>query len=425
MPRDENTGTSRRRPAPDARSWPALVVLAAWTAATAAAPAPVAPATPAAAGRPHVIGWTAGATPAAPPGFRVRAFARGLDAPRNLLVLPNGDVLVVESHDADASGGRPAANRITLLRDADGDGTADLQTVLVDGLDRPYGIALRRDRLYVANSGGVVACPFFVGQTRITGSCKPLLELPSDPHDPQPRRNLVLSPDEATLYVAVGGGADGEHAADDAWRGTILAVRPDGKNPAVHASGLANPVGMAFEPSGGRLWTTVCERDGLGDELPPDFMTAVRPGAFYGWPWAYFGTHEDPRRAGARPDRVAKAVTPDLALGAHVAPLGLAFYRRDAFPAEWRSGAYVALHGSVNRSTLAGYEVRFVPFAGGRPTGAPRTFLGGFVADVAAGEVHGRPAAVAVAKDGALLVADDAGNTVWYVSPPGTDAPTR
>lgn len=400
-------------------------------------PAPTLPApyaTPVGAKPADVVGWPSGVTPKAPAGFRVRAFARGLDNPRNLLVLPNGDVLVAESRSqlpkarlatlpADEQAklklpGVASANRITLLRDTDRDGVPDLQTVLIDGLSQPYGMAIRRDRLYVANTDGVVSCPFFVGQTKIQGACKSILELPADGYNNHWTRNVVISPDETTLYVSVGSGTNVDQEKldeKDPRRAAILSAKTDGSGMKVYASGLRNPVGLAFEPTTNRLWTAVNERDGLGDDLPPDYLTSVKPGAFYGWPYAYWGPNEDPRKKGERPDLVAKAIAPDVALGTHVAPLGFTFYRRDAFPQDYRGGAFVALHGSWNHTKLVGYSVAFVPFAKGRPAAPPREFLTGFVKDAATGAVYGRPASVATTREGALLVADDAGNTVWIV----------
>jgi glucose/arabinose dehydrogenase len=376
-------------------------------------------ATPPAAKIARIVGWPAGATPQAPLNFRVTAFARGLNHPRSLLVLPNGDVLVAEARGAyPPSPGRPSANRVTLLRDG-GQGVADRQFALIDGLVRPYGLALRRDRLYVGASDAVYACPFLVGQTRLHGECHVLFALPDDDGRGHWTRNLALSPDETALYVAVGSRTNvDEERLDEKVpeRAAILVATPAGKGLRLYASGLRNPVGLAFEPASGRLWTAVNERDGLGDELVPDFLTSVRDGAFYGWPYAYFGAHEDPRRRGERPDLVARAVAPDLALDAHVAPLGLAFYGRAQFPKAYRGGAFVALHGSWNRSSFAGYKVVYVPFADGRPAGPAEDFLTGFIKDGEAGEVYGRPAGIAVASDGSLLVADDAGDTIWRVA---------
>jgi glucose/arabinose dehydrogenase len=397
----------------------AVALLLAATARGAAEPLPEPFATPPAAKIAKVVGWPGDAAPRAPQNFRVGAFARGLDHPRSLLVLPNGDVLVAESRGAyPPSPGRPSANRVILLRDTDGRGAAGQEFVLFDGARRPYGLALRRDRLYVAGSDAVYACPFLVGQTRLHGECKTLLELPDDDGRGHWTRNLAFSPDETQLYIAVGShtNVDEEHVDEKVpERAAILVVRPDGKGRRIYASGLRNPVGLAFEPVSGRLWAAVNERDYLGDELVPDFLTGVRDGAFYGWPYAYFGTHEDPRRRGERPDLVARAVVPDYALPAHVAPLGLAFYTRAQFPKAYRGGAFVALHGSWNRSSFAGYKVVFVPFDDGRPAGPPQDFLTGFIKDEATSEVYGRPAAVAVAGDGSLLVADDAGDAIWRV----------
>ncbi|MFO0334039.1 MAG: PQQ-dependent sugar dehydrogenase [Pseudomonadota bacterium] len=415
---------------------PAGVGAAASAAATRTGPTPpVLPApfaTPSATKFSKVVGWPEGVTPQAPAGFAVKAFARGLDNPRNLLVLPNGDVLVAESRTVRSPernsqlppevrarlDTRPSANRITLLRDTDRDGVADVRTVLLEGLNQPFGMAVRRDRLYVANTDAVISCPFFVGTAHVKGGCRPLFDLPAGGYENHWTRNLAFSADEAQLFVAVGSATNvDEERIDgkDPRRAAILAARPDGKDVQVFASGLRNPVGLAIEPVTGRLWTTVNERDGLGDDLVPDFMTAVRRGAFYGWPYSDFGVHEDPRRKGERPDLVAKAVVPDFAFDAHTASLGLAFYRRDTFPKRYRGGAFVAQRGSWNRSGFAGYRVVFVPFANGRPSGDEEDFLTGFVKDAQAGEVYGRPAGVAAGKDGALLVADDAGDTVWHV----------
>jgi glucose/arabinose dehydrogenase len=392
--------------------------------ATGAAGAPAAPelpapyAAPAAVKPPRVIGWPQGTAPQAPPNFRVTAYARGLDNPRSLLVLPNGDVLVAESRGA-AGETRPSANRITLLRDTDGSGVADKQFMLLDGLDRPYGLALRRDRLYVGDTDAVLSCPFLVGQTRLHGECRTLFALPSAGGRDHWTRNLAFNPDETRLYVSVGSSSNvDEDRVDvkDPMRAAILVAQPDGRELRVYASGLRNPVGLAFEPVTGRLFTTVNERDLLGDELVPDYLTHVEDGAFYGWPYAYFGAHEDPRKKGERTDLVARAIVPDLALEAHGAPLGLVFYGRENFPRSYRGGAFIALHGSWNRSSFAGYKVVQVPFSNGRIAGSPQDFLTGFIADPDKSEVYGRPAGLAVATDGALLVADDAGNTIWRVT---------
>ncbi len=394
-----------------------LGVAAAQGAPPVALPEPYA--TPSSAKIAKPVGWPADAAPHAPQNFRVAAYARGLNHPRSLLVLPNGDVLVAEARGAyPPSPGRPSANRVTLLRDSTGAGVADQQFALIEDVVRPYGLALRRDRLYVAGSDAVYSCPFLVGQTRLHGECRAIVALPDDDGHGHWTRNLAFSPDESALYIAVGSrtNVDEEHVDDKVpERAAILVAKPNGQGLHVYANGLRNPVGLAFEPASGRLWTAVNERDHLGDELVPDYLTSVREGAFYGWPYAYFGAHEDPRKKGEHPELVARAVVPDYALDSHVAPLGLAFYGRAQFPKNYRGGAFVALHGSWNRSSFVGYKVVFVPFANGRPAGPAEDFLGGFVKDADASEVYGRPAGVAVATDGSLLVADDDGDTVWRV----------
>ena len=378
-------------------------------------PAPYA--TPSASKVPRVVGWPANKTPTAPPGFVVNAYAQDLDNPRWLLVLPNGDVLVAEPR---RSGSADVANRVTLLRDADGDGTAEQRFTLIEGLDRPFGMLLRRDRLYVASTDAVWSYSFLVGQTRVNAPPRKLFDLPAGARNNHWTRNLATDPDEKRLYVAVGSATNVDEERIDEkqpHRAAILSARWDGSDLGVFASGLRNPVGMAFEPASGKLWTVVNERDMLGDDLVPDYLTEVRKGAFYGWPYSYFGKHEDPRKQGERPDLVARAVVPDLALGAHTAPLGLAFYQARAFPGRFQGGAFIGQHGSWNRSQFAGYRVVFVPFEDGRPSGPMQDFLTGFIKDEAASEVYGRPVGVAVARDGSLLVADDAGKTIWRVAP--------
>ena len=377
-------------------------------------------ATPSAVRVARVVGWPAGVTPRAPPNFRVEAYARGLDNPRSLLVLPNGDVVVAEARGASPPGAkRPSADRVVLLRASAGSSVADQQFVLVDGIHLPFGLALRRDRLYIGAADAVHACPFLVGRTRLAGPCRTIVDLPDDDGGGHWTRSLAFSPDESQLYIGVGSrtNADEEHLdAKVPERAAILTARLDGKGHRIYASGLRNPAGLAIEPASGVLWATVSERDLLGDELVPDFLTSVRDGAFYGWPYSYFGAHEDPRKRGERPDLVARAAVPDFALDSHVAPLGLAFYGRDRFPPSHRGAAFIALHGSWNHSTLVGYKVVFVPFANGRPAGPAEDFLTGFIKDADANEVYGRPAGVAVTTDGALLVADDGGDTIWRVT---------
>lgn len=386
----------------------------------------------------RVIGWPEGRTPRAPEGFGVSLFAADLDHPRWIYVLPNGDVLVAESNtEPEGLGGGnlpeelvqglkearivgPSADRITLLRDADGDGLPEARETFLEGLNQPFGMLLLGDSFYVANTDALLRFPYREGQTGIEAEGEQILDLPAGGYNNHWTRNVVASPDGSKLYVSVGSATNvDEEGIDvrDPRRAAILEVNPDGSAMRVHASGLRNPNGMDWEPTTSRLWTVVNERDELGDDLVPDYLTSVREGAFYGWPYAYWGPNPDPRKADERPDLVAKAVAPDYALGAHTASLGLVFYDADAFPERYRGGAFVGEHGSWNRSRLAGYKVVFVPFRDGAPSGPPEDFLTGFVADPAAPEVYGRPVGVAVLPDGSLLVADDAADRIWRVSP--------
>ena len=373
-------------------------------------------ATPSGEKRSQVIGWPAGRTPNAPRGFRVTAFAEGLASPRQLYVLPNGDVLVAESSRGGGASGQ-AASRVTLLRDADKDGKPEVREVFLSGLNRPFGMLLVGNRFYVGNTDGIAMYPYQAGQTQIQAAGEKILDLPAGGHY---TRNLLASGDGKKIYVAVGSGSNvDEDGADakDPRRAAILEMNPDGSGMRVFAGGLRNPVGLALQPGTNAVWVVVNERDRLGDDLVPDYLTSVREGAFYGWPYSYYGQNEDPRKKGQRPDLVAKAIPPDYALGAHVAALGLVFYRGNgnSFPQQYRNGAFVSLHGSWNRSRFAGYKVVFVPFQNNKPSGDPQDFLTGFIADDAQSTVYGRPVGLAVAADGALLLADDGGNVVWRV----------
>ena len=397
--------------------------------------------------------WPEGRTPVAPPGFRVSLYADGFQRPRWLHVLPNGDVLVAESANAGsardtlmppeqlaarwASGNRGhSANRIMLLRDADRDGRAERVTPLLWGLNQPLGMLYLDGWLYVANTDQLVRYPFRPGDTAITAPPRPVLDLPAGGYNNHWTRNVVAGADGRKLYVTAGSATNVDTEGIDARdprRAAILEVSPDGSGMRVFASGLRNPVGMDRAPGTGTLWTVVNERDGLGDDLVPDYLTSVRDGAFYGWPYAYWGRNEEPRQRGKRPDLVARSIAPDFALGAHTASLGLSFYRGTAFPTRYRGGAFVGQRGSWNRSALAGYRVLFVPFSDGRPSGPAELFLGGFIADSAAREVYGRPVGVAELPDGSLLVVDDPSNRIWRVAHAGgaggghgaTTAPAR
>lgn len=381
----------------------------------------------------RIVGWPAGATPKAPPGFKVTKFAGGLESPRWLLVLPNGDVLAAESttnakpgaeNDPKGAGqirsgsAGKSADRITLLRDADRDGVAELRATVLEKLNQPFGMAYLDGQLYVANTDGIVRYRFSPGATRITTEPEKILELPAGGYNNHWTRNLLPNRDGSKLYVSVGSGSNvAEHGLDnETRRANILEINPDGSGERVVASGLRNPVGMSLEPSTGQLWTAVNERDMLGDDLVPDYITSVKDGAFYGWPFSYWGGNPDPRLKGQGADLVAKAIAPDYALGSHTASLGLAFYDADAFGAEYKGGAFVAQRGSWNRSELTGYKVIFVPFRDGKPSGAARDFLTGFLADEKDGAAHGRPVGAFADGRGGLLVTDDAGNSVWHVS---------
>jgi glucose/arabinose dehydrogenase len=386
-------------------------------------------------------GWPAGAKPAPAAGLAVNAYATGLDHPRWLHVLPNGDVLVAETNapprpedgtgikglvyrqlQKRAGAGGPSANRVTLLRDADGDGVAETRTVLLEGLNSPFGMALIGHDLYVANTDVVVRFPYREGQTRIDQPAAKVADLPAGPLNHHWTKGLVASRDGARLYVSVGSNSNvGENGLDkEERRAAILEIDPAGGQSRVLASGLRNPVGMALEPQTGALWAVVNERDELGSDLVPDYLTSVKDGAFYGWPFSYWGQHVDIRVKPQNPELVAKAVVPDYALGNHVAPLGLTFAQDNRLPAQYRNGAFIGEHGSWNRNPRSGYKVVFVPFAGGRPDGKPSDVLTGFVND--AGEALGRPVGVAIDKSGALLVADDVGNAIWRVAPAAPQA---
>jgi glucose/arabinose dehydrogenase len=382
-------------------------------------------------------GWPRDAKPNAAGDLAVNAFASELDHPRSLFVLPNGDVLVAETNAPPKSGGIggvrgfffkiaqkqagagvPSANRITLLRDADGDGVAETRSVFLKDLTSPFGMALVGQYLYVANTDAIVRFPYQEGQREITEAGIKVAELPAGELNHHWTKDLVASRDGTKLYVTVGSNSDhGENGIDkEERRAAILEVNLADGQTRVFASGLRNPNGPRWEPQTGVLWTVVNERDELGNDLVPDYLTSVKDDAFYGWPYSYFGQHVDSRVKEQRPDLVAKAVVPDYALGSHVAPLGLAFSEGTLLPERYRSGAFVGMHGSWNRTPRSGYKVVFVPFADGKPSGTPIDVLTGFVNDDD-GTARGRPVGVAIDKAGALLVADDVGNVIWRVTP--------
>ena len=381
-------------------------------------------------------GWPQGVVPKPAPGLAVGAFAGGFMHPRWIYVLPNGDVLVAETNAPPKPDGAkdikgwvmkkvmtragaavPSANRITLLRDADANGQAELRTEFLKGLNSPFGMALVGQTLYVANADGIVSFPYQSGATAISAAPTPVAPLPGGPLNHHWTKNIIASKDGAKLYATVGSNSNvAENGMDqEVNRAAILEIDLASKATRLFASGLRNPNGMGWQPQSGALWTVVNERDELGSDLVPDYLTSVRDGGFYGWPYSYYGNHVDARVKPARPDLVAKAIVPDYALGNHVAPLGMAFYEGTLFPPDYAGGAFVGQHGSWNRTPLSGYNVVFVPFANGKPNGKPIEILSGFVN--ADGDAYGRPVGVAVDKAGALLVADDVGNVIWRVTP--------
>jgi len=378
-------------------------------------------------------GWPAGRMPVPAPGLGVNVFASGLDHPRWLYALPNGDVLVAEtaSPGTDKTGrgikgffmkmfmkkagsAVPSANRITLLRDADGDGMAELKTPLVTGLYSPFGMAVVGNELFVANANALVAFPFRLGDTRITAPPRKVADLPAG-YNHHWTKSLVASPDGRWLFVGVGSNSNiGENGmAMEQGRAAIWRFDPRTGAGGVFAEGLRNPVGIAFNPWSGALWAAVNERDELGSDLVPDYITSVREGGFYGWPYSYYGQHIDVRPKPPRPDLVARAIKPDYAMGPHVAALGLTFSTGQRLGPAFARGAFVGEHGSWNRNPPSGYKVVFVPFAGAQPSGMPIDVLTGFMTG---GKALGRPVGVQIGRDGSLLVADDVGDTVWRVS---------
>jgi glucose/arabinose dehydrogenase len=380
-----------------------------------------------------VIGWPAGKMPVAPAGFRVNLFADSLRNPRNMYVAPNGDILVSEANTevkgikkigakiigvAASQNLGKSANQISIFRDSNGDGIPDKREVFLSHLNQPYGMLILGNSFYVANTDGLWKYDYKAGQTKITTPGKMILALPAGGYNNHWTRNLRANSTDTKIYISVGSGSNvAEHGLEnEIRRANILEINPDGSGERVYASGLRNPAGIDLQPGTDVLYTVVNERDNLGDELVPDYLTSVKQGGFYGWPWAYFGRHEDPRLEVKRPDMVKKTLTPDLSLGPHTASLGLVFYNGNKFPAKYKNGAFIGQHGSWNRSVLSGYKVGFVPFVNNKPAPQMEEFLTGFVANLKKKEVYGRPVGVAVAKDGSLLVADDTSNRIWRVS---------
>jgi glucose/arabinose dehydrogenase len=377
--------------------------------------------------------WSGNETPTVPAGLRIEALAKGLVHPRTVYALPNGDILVVEANGPPepvhrpkelimgwvqnyAGAGAKGGNRITLLRDTNGDGKPDVRTVFLDKLNSPFGVALVGQDLYVANTDAVVRYPYVTGQTRITAPGTKLLDLPGGPIDHHWTKSLLASADGTKLYVGVGSNSNITENGIGAELGRAAVWEVDRATGAarIFGSGLRNPNSMQWEPGSNKLWVVVNERDELGPNLVPDYLTSVRDGGFYGWPYSYYGRHLDPRVKPQRPDLVARAIVPDYALSSHVAPLGLVFSNGSSLPPALRSGAFVGEHGSWDRQGLNGYKVVYVPFSGGRPSGMARDVVTGFLN--AKNEARGRPVGLALDRSGALLIADDLGDTVWRVT---------
>lgn len=354
------------------------------------------------AGNPSSVGSRpAGAQLQVPPGFRVTLYASNLEDPRNMALAPNGDLFVAET----------GAGRISILRDENRDGVVDRRFTFATELNDPFGLAFHGDALYVGNTDALVRFPYKSGQTAATGVPQRLAPLPPGGHS---TRNVIFSGDGSKIYVAVGSASNIN--PDEPVRASIHEYNSDGTGRRIFASGLRNPVGIAWQPGTNTLWTAVNERDGLGDDLVPDYITDVKAGAFYGWPYSYFGQHEDPRRRGERPDLVAKAIVPAVPIQAHSAPLGLTFYDGKMFPPQYRGAAIVALHGSWNRAKLTGYKVISVPFRDGKPAGGYDDLVAGWLPDENSRRVWGRPVGVLVLPDGSLLISDDGAGVIWRLT---------
>ncbi len=360
----------------------------------------------------EVVGWSDDRMPKAPAGFTVSKFADELDNPRNTYIGPNEDIFIVESNT------KGSADRITVFRDEDKNGDYEIREIFKEDLNQPYGMLILNDYFYVANTDGLYRFPYKTGQLKLESEGEKIVDLPAGGYNNHWTRNLIANEDGSKIYISVGSASNNaEHGMEEeVRRAAILEVNPDGTGEIVYGKGLRNPVGMSWNPANQELWTAVNERDKLGNNLVPDYITSVKKDGFYGWPYSYFGQIEDPRMAGQAPDLVESAIIPDVPVGSHTASLGLTFYDGSNFPEKYKNGAFVGQHGSWNRENLSGYKVLFVPFENGKPAGEPEDFLTGFVSDADDSEVYGRPVDVTVMPDGSLLVNDDSGNTVWKIS---------
>ncbi len=383
-----------------------------------------------------VIGWPENKTPVAPEGFSVRKFASGTKSPRNIYVADNGDIFVayanteskgVKKKITDEVTGRDESqhtqnslNEIHLFRDNDGDGNPEIQSTFLTDLNQPFGMLVMNGFFYVANTDGLWRYPFTLGDTTIKSEGKKILDLPAGGYNNHWTRNLLASRDGSKIYIAIGSASDhGEHGmAEEKERANILEINPDGSGKRIFAAGLRNPVGIALHPQTNALWTVVNERDELGDDLVPDYLVEVEDEAFYGWPYAYFGTNPDPRikEEDQKPELVQATRIPDLALEAHSSSMGLVFTDANILGQNFGEGALITQHGSWNRSSFAGFRVLFVPFRNGKLAGPPRDFVTGFIANEDESEVYGRPVAVAITKTGDLLMTDDASDTIWFIT---------
>lgn len=381
-----------------------------------------------------VIGWKEGRTPKSPDGFTVTKYTDGLNNPRWLYELPNGDVLVAQSNSnygffkrigawiigaGKSKNLAKSADIITLLRDTNGDGKPEIKEVFLgEGLDQPFGMLVANGFFYVANTNGLVRYPYKLGQRKISSAGEKIAQFPAGKVNQHWTRNIVINPDRSKIYIAIGSGSNiaEKGLENETLRANILEYDITTGKLKVYASGLRNPVGMDWEPQTNTLWTVVNERDGLGNNLVPDYFTHVQKNGFYGWPYTYFGDNKDPRVKIEKPDTLNKTLIPDVALASHSASLGLAFYKGKSFPKKYYGGAFIVQHGSWNRKKLSGYKIVFIPFQNGRPTGRPQDFLTGFIVDPNDNKVYGRPVGAIVIQDGSLLVTDDKTNTIWRVS---------
>ncbi len=384
----------------------------------------------------NVVGWEEGETPMAPEGFEVTKYADGFENPRWMYVTPNGDVLVAESNSNYSipkqigatiigAGGsnnlKKSADVITLLRDTNNDGFPDIRKTFLsknEGLNQPFGMLVIGNWLYVANTDAVLRYPYKAGQTKITVMGEKIADLPDGKVNRHWTRNIITNEDDSKIYIAVGSGDNiGEKGMEhEVMRANILVMNPDGSDMEIYASGLRNPVGMDWEPTTKTLWTSVNERDELGNHLVPDYLTSVQEGGYYGWPYSYWGNHFDPRVPIPPNVRLKEAIVPDVDLGSHTASLGLVFYTADTFPKKYKNGAFVIQHGSWNKEILAGYRVVFIPFNNGKPSGKPEDFLTGFIVDPDKDEVRGRPVGAVVMPDGSMLITDDTTHHIWRIA---------